>query len=293
MAHVWDDNVLGGTGKPRLVACSNNLCTNAYFNEDLTTWDSDANVVLSREETDYAYGQYMVHADYTSGGTYFWCEVDTGASILADAEFIAVFRVNADYNYKVKFQSNSIDFSTEVTLVATSATRNADLLVVTGQAPSNTGSQFLRLVFDGYSISSPSENLYIDNVFISPILGDYTFPYPQETSLNFEDYSNGRTVLWNNLTQRFDKKYIPVYAAKWISEYSGYERYRQLLHQAPNVVVVPHSDVNFGFVAYAVGDLERRYSFDRYLSHELVVELRGQTYLYEIPVALSGSLKYT
>lgn len=304
MAHAWDNLVLGGIDKPRLLLCSDNWLSNQFFNgTNLDGWTKyGTNGTLAIVSDDEAYGSNVLHYYQETSGEpapdaeppidstlndYILRSFDvltlTGATNFGK-KFLLSLRIKTTEDTEIIITDNG-SYSLSTTVINTE-NKFIDMFIATGEISVATSVIQVKI----RTLNQPDGvNIKIDNVFFSIINNDFVFKQPNQSKLVFEENIIGSNELWSGKVQKFDRKWKPIFLALWEYLGAGWENYRQLAYQSPNIYCIPHRDVKWGFLGAMVGDFERQYSFDRFFGHKSAVEIAGLQYICELPSVKSGA----
>jgi hypothetical protein len=295
-----------------LLICENNWCENPYFTDGFDHWDvSNAPSATIVEDSD-AYDMYMCHVTYTASNE----PVDYKISLTQSAlnrSFIVSLRVRSVYNtFKISFLSydeatdqyyqfgnwvfgttNSNGTPERVTVAATVDQVKGDgkdlrmRIFPHYELPISQGQDIPFGDEDPFGVGElwdPDDaDIYFDDVYISEVTGDFTFPQPNESKLTFEESIIGENKLWSGMVQKFNRRFSPLWEAEFDFLDVEYETYRQRLGESSAVFCMPHNDVGWGFLGYWKDDYVREYPFGRFMGHKGPIVIDGQEYFINKP----------
>ena len=280
MSHPWDDLVLGGVDRPRILIIDENFCTNSHFNEaSLTGYiKTGAGTFTAELDTD-SYGEYMANLVFSGAATITVdYEEDYGSAVLGKM-FLVVIRVKSVYGCTIKIRS-SVE---HITLDIPASSETKTYFIICEVESGSGNSIYFRIQ------GTDDIDIRFDNLYLTEIEQDYVFPQPQKSNLLFKKVIDGENVLWNGKHQSFNFKYKPVYHCQYDSLVAVYEIYRQKISFNKILFCIPHQDVVWGFLAYWSEDFERRYPWDRFFGHKGLIVLEGSEYVYDLPYVQSGT----
>jgi len=285
-SHPWENDVLGGVGVPRILTCSQNKCTNPYFDQDETGW-TESGGLAGRVANDDGWSGYMYEVDEGEQGDYVQFSWNTGAAI-AGRTFVAGVRVKGNWastNEVAMSLRGTGEFGTK-DMVLQEDTLNRNILIATSGA-SQGNSLVLRL--SGFSDADTSLKYWFDNVFMCEVFGDYSFTQPNELSrLRFQKIVRGNNEIISGHIQEFNKYWRPHYYASWKYLDDVIEAFRQEISEEEILFCMPHTDVNWGFFGIWDGDFLRQYSFNKFFGHKGIVAIKGIEMLKEKPQYYTG-----
>lgn len=288
-------NVLGGVTTPIFYKIEDNYCENPYFNEDTSGWVESTGGILTRINTDAeAYGEYMGRIQYSSdlqNVTF----VESLAAAPANRTFLVSLRMKSQISggqtVSIQFvDENSQTFGTNSFAVTEEARRY--LIVALDNVPNVTSPYSVTLRIWGTEASGDSDLLF-DHVYFTEVLSSISMPLPKVQSgepdqIRFQKIVQGRNMLWDGNIQEFGKKWRPYYLGRYDYLSGASEIGRQQVNEASKVFVLPHSDVNWGFLGIWDGDFKRRYSFGRYIGHKGMIPIKGIEYVRYIPTEFAA-----
>jgi hypothetical protein len=293
MSHEWDNLVIGGTDRPRIILSSDNIITNRYFDKDLSGYTTGSELIITsgtpgvqptftRVSDEYSYGEYScrIFLDNPNYAGTVSVVYNYGSNI-GGRRFIVTARIKTKYSFYIRWSANS-QYELKLIEPITADTFNTYYFLTT--VPSNQTGTTLTFTF----YCPVKVDFLFDHMYFGKIENDYIFPQPNESSLEFEKYSIGENRLWNGKIQLYDLKYVPKYKAEYKYLSAAYENRRQRLLQAKNLFVIPHMDVSWGYWGKWTDDFERKYAFSRFLGHDSDLEIEGSEYLYHIPENMSS-----
>ena len=284
-------NVLGGIEQPLFLVMDDNYVTNRYFDQNTTGWVSTGGT-FTRGVQANAYGEYMAnHVSVASLHSAYW-EEDLGAAV-TDKKFLASFRAQSDTTRDVLIEiidDNDVVVVSAVETIGTSPKR----ILLYGDNIGTTLTQRIRLKIHS---ANSAVNGYIDfdHVFFSEVLQTISLPLSsvqggEPDKLKFEKIVQGRNELWNGEIQEFGKKWRPHYMGRWDHMEVAEEIERQSIADSGRVFVLPHSDINWGFLGIWDNNIERRYAMNKYIGHKGSVPIKGIEYLLEFPALTAAEI---
>lgn len=111
MAHPWDQFVLGGTDRPRIMLVGENMCSNPNIDYSVPAsgdWQESSASILTQYSSEFSYGEYMAKIAYAASVTskYASYTYDTGAAIL-NKRFLLAARVKSSIDFALSFAGSS------------------------------------------------------------------------------------------------------------------------------------------------------------------------------------------
>lgn len=288
MAHDWDDLILGGLDKPRMLLCTDNWDTNPYFNDNFSNWTKvGSNGTLELLNSTTAYGNSVLNyysATVSASDDYIYTEYSVFAKLattVGTKKFIFSARIKTDELMELIITDNS-SYTKTIEIEPT----NGDFIKIYTITDITTASTSNVIQVRLKTKNTPGDfSIQMDNVFFSQVTSDIVLNQPNDSKLVFKEFVLGRNELWSGKIQRFNRKWKPIFVAKWEYIIAEDEQNRQLIYQAQNIFCIPHQDVYWGFIGIMDGDLERQYSFSRFFGHTGDLEIIGTEYLMELPYA--------
>ncbi len=283
MSHPWDNLILGGVGRPRILVIGENLCSNPYFNEQLTTGyvktGSGTFDTLLHED---GIGDYMGRLVLSgSGTTTIDYEYDYGSAVL-NKMFLMTVRVQSQYGCTIKARS-SVELETLDIPASNNPEKTRTYYMIVEVDTGSGNSIFFRIQ------GTDDINFKFDNLYLTEITRDTLFPQPQESYLEFKKFMDGENTLWNGKHQQFNFKYKPVYYCRFDFHSAAYEFLRQEISQNKIVFCIPHTDTTWGFRCFWAEDFFRKYSFNKFFGHRGTIVLEAEEYIYDIPYVMGGA----
>ena len=287
----FESLVLGGVTSPVFFKMDDNYVTNPYADQNTTGWVASGGSLV-REVHSNAYGEYMFDFSYTTDFEYAYWQEDLGAAA-TNKKFLASFRAVADSPQDILVQ---ITDSTGVVIKSTVFTigETSKKYVLYGDVIGTTLNQFIQLRIYATDVSGTGQ-VNFDHVFFSEVLDTISMPSTKIQNgdpdlLKFKKIIRGKNELWDGNIQEFGKIWRPNYVGTWHHMNPTTELSRQRVAQAGRVFVLPHSDIDWGFLGIWDGDFVRRYSFNRYIGHTGNIPIKGIEYIHELPLEITGGL---
>ena len=268
MAHAWENLVVSGVDKPRILVLGENLCINPFFTNNLDGYDVSG-ATIDRSEDFESYRQYMCNCDFGSGSDYVEYTFDYG-EVVQGKTFLLALIVLSQGEFTLKFY-HSTEFGDE--LFESQLYKKAFIVAT---APDDGGTA-TTISFRVYGDS----NVKFDNVYFSEVLYDLEMPQPNDSGqVLFSKDTDGKGELWTGYTKEYNVKWIPNYSASYFAIAEAYEEYRQLISEAEMLFCIPHMDFAYGFLGKWMDDnFERNYIFGQYVGHSGVLAIKGQEYV--------------
>lgn len=290
MAHVWDQLILGGTDKPRILSIDNNLCSNPFFTKNTSGWTfvpigfSEPVDVFTRSVHPEANGEFMGRIKYTTGKGYAEYTYDFGDSIEDKIFFIMVDVISAcvegftislfgDTEFSIHHFNDPVTDIRKFFIIATATAQTSETIQLRIYGTRSEPGDLL------------DADLYFDNVYLGEVIHDIEMPQPHDSGkILFEKLMIGENTLLTNKHNQFRVKWKPNYLCEYIHLTKEFEEYREIISKANFLFCIPHLDVEWGFVCkWMPNYFLRSYVFNEYVGHSGVIELEGNEYLIRKP----------
>lgn len=283
----WSNNVLGGITEPRIYSVDDNFCTNPYFNVDTTDWTQSTPGILTRGAWNEAYGEYVgVLTAVAPKNVSFEHTLDLtpeSRTFMASLRIRAGLPATQSVTISVEDQDGNVFLENTISL---SSADNMKRYVFVAQCNDvASGSPYSVTLKIQINISG---SILFDHVYFTEVFDtiDISLPKTQASERDlilFEKVVQGSNELWSGLVQEFGKKWRPRYVGNYDYLTAEEEESRQQVAEASKVFVLPHRDVAWGFFGIWSDDIERRYSFGKYLGHRGQIPIMGIEFLRELP----------
>ncbi len=281
--HPFDQNVLGGVGRLRCLPInSDNFCDNRYFDSNTSGWVMVLGSAITREVDADAFATYMLKVASVipaniPGVGFGYNLGEAHAGKIFFAKFRAKF--SSARQFKVQFFNGDGGFG-ETTLEGDTQIRE---FVVVSECLTNGSSPNYQINFliQG-AIANTDAPIYfhIDSLWFGEADDDYTFPaWMEDESLTFDPVNYGGGILWNGVPVSYTQRWRPDYACRFEILNAVHESWRQYLATSQFVLVIPHDDVDWGFIGYWTKEIRRNYPFNRYIGHKSVMMFEGADYM--------------
>lgn len=272
--HPWLEKVIGGVYSPRFLLVGDNLCTNPRMAENTSGWTS--NQSISRSSNLDAFSEYMLKLSWvTASVSYVQYRIELDSN---NKKFLVSFRIKTEldtYDSKVEVvgaNGQKIgDYEIELT-------PNIKKVSFVTNSSSSSGDE-IKLRIYGTKDGRSNVSVYIDDVYISEVMGDYIMSQPNESYINWIQEYSGKNEMADGKIQIFDKRWRPEYWCNFQYYEKQYEEYRQRVAEGKyRVFVFPNHDFYFGFFCYWDGDYKRVPPFGRFFGHSGEMKLLGSEY---------------
>jgi hypothetical protein len=258
----WNQLVVGGIDKPRILLLDENFCENPLFTKNLDGW-TVSGATIERLEDASAYIQYMCEVTFGGLTNYVEYVYDLGNSI-SNRKFMVALNVVSASDYTLVF-AGDIEFGSTV---ITGPKQGKSFIVGTATGVTGTTVSF-RIYGNG--------SLKFDNIYFSEVFEDIEMPQPHDSGkLMFDKELAGNGKLWTGKSKEYNAKWVPSYKSEYFYLAENYEIYRQKISEAENLFVIPHMDYDYGFLGkWNEKEFERSYSFQQYDGHAGILSIKG------------------
>lgn len=304
MTDFTTNAVVGGVKTPRILEVGENACTDPRLANGLNGWTSnDVRLEISRIYDEKAYEEYMLRL-YHNESLYTFVQYTTGW-IVAEYDF-NIKKVLVAFRIKDESLSDGEQKIVKIELANATIPLTSREIVITNKIKRIAfvfewsvilGYPFFNLRF--YTGNSFNEigDIRIDDIYINVVIGDYNFECSDESNLTFEKTVTGQHELIDGKIQEYNKRWKPNFFAHWTALNRTQELYRQSIAETINkLFIIPHIDFLWGFFGIWDVNFERKYSFNRFISHDSSITIKGNEYLldgitpatttYEMPVVV-------